>query len=103
MASSALPLYLPLNTAIHHSSLKQKPNYRCDLLLPQRHGKRRIKHQQHKGLTSMNTSKLDITIVTALTGLIVGGLVVAGMISALILGTSIAAAIIIDDKLQQPA
>ncbi|MBE0364119.1 hypothetical protein PULV_a1681 [Pseudoalteromonas ulvae UL12] len=51
----------------------------------------------------MNTSKLDITIVTALTGLIVGGLVVAGMISALILGTSIAAAIIIDDKLQQTA
>lgn len=51
----------------------------------------------------MNVSKFDITMATALTGLVVGGLLVAGMASALILGTAIAAAIIIDNKLETAA
>lgn len=43
----------------------------------------------------MNTSKFDIAMATSLTGLIVGGLVIAGMASALLVGTVVGGAVVL--------
>ena len=43
----------------------------------------------------MNNSIFDITIATALTSVIVGGLVIAGMTSALVIGSVVGGAVVL--------